>query len=174
MSEVDTARVRELREEFDRSFAEPAKGSPVRNAPLLEVRVAGAPYLLDLAEIAVVCEGLSLTPVPSDEPCLLGVAGISGDIVAVYDLSCILGHAASRAPRWLAAVRGHPAAVAFDALEGHTEVPTGTVVAAAGDDVSASELVFVPGLSRPLIRLSVLVARLGRRRLAPERGSEST
>ncbi len=167
MSEHDDDRLRVLRETFDRSFAEPYFGTVKRTAPLLEVRVAESPYALDLAEIGAVVAGISPTPVPSDEPALLGVVGVSGELIAVYDLSRVLGHEGSRPPRWLARVRGQPVAFAFDALDGHSQLPPGVLLEPAAEGADAlPELVWLSGLSRPLIRLSVLAARL-RRRLTP-------
>jgi hypothetical protein len=150
-----------LRSAFDAAFARKAEAPTGERHGYLGIRLNDTPYALDLDEVASVKKRVVVTPLPSDELRLLGVAGIDGTLAAVYDLGALLGLASSGAPVWFALVRGSPVVVAFHALEGqlHPDL-TGTVAETADGEDASSDVFFRPGLSRPVIRLGVLVAKL--------------
>jgi chemotaxis signal transduction protein len=151
-------RLGELKSAFDAAFATPAQSSRGAERAYLGIRLAGAPYALDLDEVAAVRKHVAVTPVPSDEPRLLGAAGFAGVLAAVYDLTVLLGQTRAAEPAWFVLVRGTPVVFAFDGLDGQLRVEADD--AAAGPEVDASELIWRAGLTRPVIRLGAVLARL--------------
>jgi len=120
----------ELRLAFDGSFAEPAAEVAPAQLDLLAIRVAAHGYVLRLAEVSSLHADRRLVPVPSPRPELLGLVGVRGLTVPVYDLRRLLGHEPGRLPRWVALVRAAtPFAVAFEQLEAHLRVEQSSVVA---------------------------------------------
>lgn len=127
-------RVEALREAFDRSFAQPPVLETVRTEDWLAIRVAGNPYALRVAEIAGLFADRVVVPVPSAVPELLGVSGLRGAVVPVYDLAVLLGCPAQVAPRWLVLARARePVALAFDAMEAQLTVAPQDVIFETGD-----------------------------------------
>jgi hypothetical protein len=150
-----------LRSAFDAGFALKAKPPTGERHGYLGIRLNDTPYALDLDEVASVKKHVPVTPLPSDELRLLGVAGFAGTLVAVYDLGALLGLSRSGAPVWFALVRGSPVVVAFHALEGHLHPDLKDAVPGAVDGGDASSDVFFrAGIASPVIRLSAIVARL--------------
>lgn len=151
------ARLAGLREDFDRSFAEPARQHDVEYAELLAIRAGERPYALRLSQASGVHSDRPVTPLPGPQAALLGVAGFSGAIVPVYDLAALLGHPVADRPRWLVLATGTPPlALAFHELDGHVRVPTSTIVdetgANSGRDVLRG-MVPLPGGTRPIVDL---------------------
>ncbi|MEV4640999.1 chemotaxis protein CheW [Actinoplanes sp. NPDC049548] len=146
-----------LREEFDRSFAEPARRHDVEYAELLAVRAGGRPYALRLSQASGLHPDRPVTPLPGPQAALLGVAGFGGAIVPVYDLAALLGHAVPERPRWLVLASGAPPlALAFHELDGHVRVPaTDIVEETAGRDGSdiLRGMAPIAGGSRPIVDL---------------------
>jgi purine-binding chemotaxis protein CheW len=152
-----TDRLARLRDDFDRSFAEPARRHDVEHAELLAVRAGGRAYALHLSQASGVHSDRPVTPLPGPHAALLGVAGFSGAIVPVYDLAALLGHPVPERPRWLVLAAGSPPlALAFHHLDGHVRVAAATIVAEAdghaGRDVLRG-MVPLPGGTRPIVDL---------------------
>jgi chemotaxis signal transduction protein len=85
--------------------------------------------------------------VPGPLPELLGIVGLRGAIVPVYDLRLLLGHTPAGPPRWLVLAAGGQVALAFDHLEGHIVVAADAIVAEPGAVIGAPparELVSLP------------------------------
>lgn len=114
----------ELRRAFDDGFREPlhdATGTVHRD--LLAIRVANVAYALRLRDVLGLHGAAKLTRVPSAVSEFLGLLGVRGLLVPVYDLALLLGYREPQALRWVALVRAeHPLGVAFPALEGHFRV----------------------------------------------------
>jgi chemotaxis signal transduction protein len=146
-------RLAELREEFDRSFTEPARRHDVEHVELLAIRAGGRPYALGLSQTSGLHPDRPVTPVPGPVPALLGVAGFGGAIVPVYDLAALLGHPVPERPRWLVPATGTPPlALAFHELDGHLRVPAAAVVAEAGAHRGCLRgVVPLPGGNRPIV-----------------------
>jgi chemotaxis signal transduction protein len=119
-------RAAELRDAFDRGFAQPPAGPAQAYTDRLRIRVGGAPYALPVAEIASLHVDLRIEPVPSGAATLLGVATIRSAIVAVHDLRALLGITGGGAPRWVVLARD-AVAFAFDSFDGLARVVIGTV-----------------------------------------------
>ncbi|GAA3341458.1 hypothetical protein GCM10020358_32870 [Amorphoplanes nipponensis] len=152
-----TDRLAALRDDFDRSFAEPARQHDAEHAELLAIRAGGRPYALRLAQARGVHSDRPVTPLPGPQPALLGVAGFTGAIVPVYDLAALLGHPLPERPRWLVLALGvPPLALAFHELDGHVRVAASLIVeeagARAGRDVLRG-MVALPGGTRPIVDL---------------------
>jgi chemotaxis signal transduction protein len=150
-------RLARLREDFDRSFAEPARRHDADFAELLAIRSGGRPYALRLSQTSGLHCDRPVTALPGPQAALLGVAGFSGAIVPVYDLAVLLGHPGPERPRWLVLAAGSPPlALAFHDLDGHVRVPASTIVGGAdgnaGPDVLAG-MVPLPGGTRPIVDL---------------------
>ena len=109
----------DLRRTFDDAFAHPYSAAVQVTESILAIQVRDDAYALRLTEIAGLVDGRTIVPVPSPMPALLGVVGIRGQVVPVYDLGFLLGYGAAARPlRWMVQLRqGDVVAVAFDAFE---------------------------------------------------------
>jgi chemotaxis signal transduction protein len=145
-----------LREEFDHSFATPARRHDAVHTELLAVRAGGRAYALRLSQTSGLWPDRPVTPLPSPVRALLGVAGFSGAILPVYDLAALLGHPVPERPRWLVLAAGSPAlALAFHELEGHVRVPEDSIVTEAAEHPPGClrGMVALAGDTRPIIDL---------------------
>jgi len=118
-----------LRQAFDRSFASPPSLASQEVVDLLTIRVAGDPYAILLRDIAGMVSGCTVVPVPTVTPDLLGLVGIRGGIVPVFDLASILGYGpAPGLPRWMILCGAQePIALAFSDFEGYLQLPASSL-----------------------------------------------
>jgi chemotaxis signal transduction protein len=147
-------RVGELREEFDRSFAQPVRNHDDEHVELLSIRAGGRPYAIRLSQTSGLHPDRPVTPLPGPQPALLGLAGFAGQVVPVYDLAALLGHPVGERPRWLVLAGGSPPlGLAFHELDGHVRVSSGEIVREASDQVTGSVrgMVALPGGVRPIV-----------------------
>ncbi|MEU4692899.1 chemotaxis protein CheW [Actinoplanes sp. NPDC023714] len=149
-------RVSRLRDEFDRSFAEPVRTFGADSVELLAIGVGGRPYALRLSQASGVHPDRPVTALPTPVPALLGVAGFAGTVVPVYDLAALLGHPIPERPRWLVLTTGTPPlALAFHQLDHHLRVPITDVVEGsigdAGPHAYLQGLVRLPDGNRPIV-----------------------
>jgi purine-binding chemotaxis protein CheW len=157
-------RVEALREAFDRSFAQLPALEAVRTEDLLAIRVAGNPYALRVTEIAGLFADKVVVPVPSAVPELLGVSGLRGAIVPVYDLAALLGYSVHAATRWLVLARSRePVALAFDTFEAQLALSPQDVVSAAGDRPHMRGAVRAAGSLRPIAHLPSVLDEIHQR-----------
>ncbi|MBO3738989.1 chemotaxis protein CheW [Actinoplanes flavus] len=165
-------RVTRLREEFDRSFAEPARVLECETVELLAVGAGDRPYALRLTEASGVHPDRPVTPLPTSIRALLGVAGFAGAVIPVYDLAALLGHPVPRRPRWLLLAKGTPPlALAFHELDRHLRVPLADVVDGADPRGCLRGMVRLPDGHRPIVDVPAvreLVHRLAGYRSVPE------
>ena len=113
-----------LRHCFDEAFATPARLRDESLEPLLLIRAGGEAVALRSLHITGLARTGPIAPVPSRIPELLGITGIRGALVPVFDLAALLGFPLSGAQlRWLAFTGGEtPVALAFDQIEGQAAV----------------------------------------------------
>lgn len=179
------ARLQALRSEFDRSFAHRHQPPETGGTDYLLIRVAGEPYAVRLAEVAALEADRTITPVPSEAPALLGVAGLRGALVAVFDLAQLLGHTGAgtipasqrslqhtaASSRWMVLVQGSLVAMAFGEFEGQQRLGL-EALATAAEAGQHHEMVRAAGAARPIVQLAALAARC-EPPLPPASGEES-
>jgi chemotaxis signal transduction protein len=113
----------ELRHAFDRSFAQAVHAETVLFDDFLAIRLRADPHVLPLAGVARLLPVPALTRFPSAVPEWLGLVGLAGAAVPVYDLGMLLGYPAGDPPRWMAICTALPVALAFDAFDGQFRHP---------------------------------------------------
>jgi purine-binding chemotaxis protein CheW len=156
-------RAEELRRAFDLAFADAPREHVAQDEALLSIRCSGLVHVVRLAEIASVLVSPSVMPVPSASPSLLGVSGVRGALVPIFDLGALLGHApAKETPRWLLLARAELVGFAFDEFDRYILAPrsalaTGSGAAGAGH---AGEVVRVGDDVRPLVSLASVIAAI--------------
>lgn len=128
-----------LRREFDQAFAVDAREVVSEFEDFLRLRIEGRLYAFRLAELASLQAGLPVVGAQSAAPEFLGIAGLRGALVPVYDLHALLGHSPARGPRWLAITRGKDqVGLAFEEFDGHLRRERGSgQVASDGQDGGA-------------------------------------
>lgn len=150
-------RFAELREAFDRSFAQTPIAEAVAVESLLAIRVGLDPYVLRMTEVAGLFADKKVTRLPSPVSELSGIAGFRGAVLPVYDLASLLGYPRPASPRWLVVIAVSPVALAFEEFDGYVthreeaiaqEPQTGT----RGGHVR--EVVQAGGFVRPVISLA--------------------
>jgi chemotaxis signal transduction protein len=159
-------RLAQLRAAFDDGFAlpvQPAVQDPVRFAL---IRAGGCRYAIRVLELAGVQANLPIVPLPAGRPGLLGLSGLQGRLVPIFDLAVLLGaDSAGAPPRWIALCRAAELiGLGFEEFEG--------AVRAAGREVHELESApGQPGMSRVAIEVESalvhvldmpgLIARIG-------------
>jgi purine-binding chemotaxis protein CheW len=153
-------RAAQLRQAFDRTFADPIRVDTALNVDLLAIEVGAQTYAIRLSEISGLFAGKKITNVPGGTAALLGVAGFRGALVPVYDLKVLLGEASSRGPRWLVIAQAAPIALAFDAFLARLRVKQEEIAphsARAHAPRHAHELVRTGSFMGPLLHLPSLL-----------------
>lgn len=125
MTAITENRARAMREEFDQSFAVEAHTALEQLEDLLMVRVADEPYAIRLRDIGGIVTKRPIVAVPAMADHLLGLAGVRGDVVPVYDLRSILGHTdTAEPPTWMVLCGDTPRiALAFPVFDGYLRLP---------------------------------------------------
>lgn len=157
-----------LRGAFDASFSVERTPSADAELDILAIRVAGHGYALRLSDVLAVHADRKLVAVPSPVPSLLGLIGVRGLVVPIYDLRLLLGYAAGPSPRWLCLARAaSPVGFAFEAFEAHLRVPFDAV--AGGSELLGNGHGFARGSvqtdagPRPLLDLRLLLESVTRK-----------
>lgn len=133
-AEHQPSRAFSLRSDFDAAFARAPDPAAPPQLDLLVIRVGEHRYALRLSQVLSVHADRKLVAVPSPRADLLGLVGLRGVIVPVYDLRRLLGYPAAAPPRWLAHVRAAaPLAVAFELFERHLRLPASDVTTATSN-----------------------------------------
>jgi chemotaxis signal transduction protein len=154
-------RADELRQAFDRSFAlAPQTGTDttlVEN--LLAVRVGPLPYGLRLMEVSGLFVDRKVTWLPSAVPELLGIVGLRGALLPVYDLGMLLGCPRGAAPRWLLVTAGMAVGLAFDSFDGYLRVRPETIVPEVRGESGPRHVreVLQSEIARPIVHLPSVI-----------------
>lgn len=110
----------QLREAFDRSFADPEPPPPPAPEPILCIRIGGDPWAIRRGNIRRLVVDRRIVLLPSTSPSMLGVLGLRGELVPVHSLRALLGYQPGPPSRWvMLAASDVPMGLAFDAFEGH-------------------------------------------------------
>ena len=100
--------------EFDASFAHAADRAPASFVPMLAIRVGGEPHAIYMKDVASLHADLNLAVVPNTAGAFLGLVGLRGTLVPVFDLGTLLGYGREANPRWVVVLSNpEPVAVAF-------------------------------------------------------------
>jgi purine-binding chemotaxis protein CheW len=156
--------VGELQQTFDRTFAEAPRADAAPQDDLLAITIGGDPYAMRLSEVAGLYPDRRFTWLPGSVPALLGVVGLRGALLPVYDLRTLLGYPKAVTPRWLAVVADGQVVLGIEQFDNHLRVPRLAIAeagtgSAAGRPQPVREVVHTDGLVRPIIHLpSVLEA----------------
>jgi len=161
-----------LAEAFDHAFAL----APAALAPdaidLIGIRLGGDPFAIRLAETAGVFVDRKVTPVPTAVAEFLGIAGIRGALVPVYDLAQLVGRTPAKNVHWLVLARQAPIAFACDAFERQIRLAGSALAPRADTGQHVREVATMDGMARPIIDLSSLAATVGARAKAEQGGSK--
>jgi chemotaxis signal transduction protein len=158
------ARLIELRQSFDRAFIEPAAEQATEMLEVLDIRVGRVRFALRVSEIAALEADRPITAVPSDHPELLGIAGVRGAVVAVFDLAALLDLPPPESVRWLVLAKAAPLALAFSDFEGQRALrPDALARAEADPEGRIRDVIRQDGAAVPLIDVPALVADLEKR-----------
>ncbi|MDH0866907.1 chemotaxis protein CheW [Mitsuaria sp. GD03876] len=158
MTEETRARLNEWREAFDRSFAEPLRHRDEEVAlDVLGIRIAGAPFALNLADLAGLTPAMPAAPYPATAPGLLGLAGHQGQVLPLYDLQALIGRGPATTLRWWAIARAAPLALAFEGFDGQWRLSPGDRLQ-QNDAAGTAWAVRCGGALRPLIELEGVIA----------------
>lgn len=158
-----TRSVDELRRAFDDAFARQATEAGTRAAELLAVPFGADHYLLPLRELTGLLVDRRITALPTRNPKFLGVVGIRGTVLPVWDLGALLGQPASeRAPRWLATASTPRVGLAFGRFDGHVRLPHDALGSAPDRDAGAHvrAIVRTGGVLQRVVDLQSILAAI--------------
>ncbi|MQA29588.1 MAG: chemotaxis protein CheW [Luteitalea sp.] len=166
-------RADELRQAFDHSFAlAPASQTDTAIVQtLLTVRVGSQPYAVRLAELSGLYVDKPVTWLPGPVPELLGVAGLRGTILPVYDLGMLLGRPRAATPRWLLMTAGTPVGLAVEDFDGYLSVRLEAIVPevrAEARQRHVREVVRTADLVLPLVSLASVLESITNRAAADD------
>jgi purine-binding chemotaxis protein CheW len=150
----------QLRQAFDRSFAEPAHIDAEPHEDFLQTRLDGDLHLVRLTEIASLLPLGTPTQFPTPLSELLGITVSHGVIVPVYDFQALLGYPASDAPRWQMIAAARPVALAFSAFEGHLRLARSASAQRGSTQPSrlhVLEVLDAEGLARPVVSIASIL-----------------
>jgi chemotaxis signal transduction protein len=154
-----------LRRHFDEAFAAPAASMAEALEHLLAIRVGSDPFALRLSEIAGLYVGVKVVPVPSPVSQLLGIVGIRGMMVPIYDMAALLRYPLEANSRWFVLARApHPVGFAFDTFESHLQVSQASLAGSNGEGPGTGGTVQhmrgtvrAAGALRPIIHLASML-----------------
>lgn len=158
------ALAQELREAFDRSFAEPAGQEARVVENLLEIGLGDGSYAVRMSEVGGLFPDRTTVPLPTAVPELVGLASVRGSLLPVYDLARLVGIASEEPSRWLLVAGGRRLAFACPRFGGYFRVSPDAIVARdRGVDSRVREDVSIGDRVVPLISLESVVNLISRR-----------
>ncbi|MGA8709243.1 MAG: chemotaxis protein CheW [Steroidobacteraceae bacterium] len=153
------SRAQEMRAAFDRSFAEPPLTEQAPLQDFLAIRVGTDPYAIRLTDIRGLFADRPVTLLPSDDSAFLGIAGVRGIVVPVYDLGALLGHPPGALRRWLLLIGAASLALAFEAFEGHLRLPQAALAAQGRQERSGAfvqEVLHTGNSTRAIVQITAI------------------
>lgn len=157
-------KARDLRDAFDSAFARLPETADDQRARLIAIRIGGEPHALRLHEIAGVFADRVISAVPSRSRALLGIAGVRGSVVPVFDLGALVGYPARGTKlRWLVIAARQRVGFAFESFDGYFAVAPTAIVRAREGSTHVDEVARVGDQLRPIVLLDSVIAALGRK-----------
>jgi chemotaxis signal transduction protein len=158
-----------LRRHFDEGFAAPASSIAEPLEDLLAIHVGSNPHALRLSEIAGLYVGVKIVPVPSPVAQLLGIVGIRGMMVPIYDLAALLRYPPEANSRWFVLARApQPVGFAFETFESHLQVSQASLADGNGENADTGGTVQhmrgtvrAAGALRPIIHMASMLEMIG-------------
>ena len=142
---------------FDESFSR-APVEAVAAVPLLAVRVGGDALAVRLRETRGFERLRVVTPLPTERAELLGLCGVRGQLVPVFDLAVLLGAPAADLARWLILCGDEdPIGLAVSDFEGHAAAVAGDFLAAREGRRHVTQQVRLLGTLRGLVDVPAVV-----------------
>lgn len=155
----------QLREAFDRSFASASAVDAGATEGLLAITVGGDRYVVRLAEISRVLVNRKVAWLPSAVPELIGIAGLKGAVLPVYDLAMLIGLPRASNPRWLMVAAAAPVGFAFDRFDGYESVrPDDFTLDAAGAPGRHVRELLRRREPRPVVHVAAMLETIRNRR----------
>jgi chemotaxis signal transduction protein len=151
----------QLREEFDSSFARPHPEPVDDLEAFVTIQVGARPYALRVAELGGIHVDVPITRVPSRNPAAIGLCGIQGTGIAVFDLAqLLLEPKTSDSLRWMALSAGRdPIAFAFSQFEGYAQASARDLGETTDSQTNLTGKVLrLAQQHRPIIRIATVVA----------------
>jgi purine-binding chemotaxis protein CheW len=123
-SAAASARLADLRRDFDQVFAAPHAGQAKDEENLIGLRIEGDHFGLSVLEIVGVAVAGKIVAMPCRSPGFLGLTGIRGAVIPVYSLAVLLGYPkAEEDVHWLAVCGAkEPLALAWGSFEGYLRI----------------------------------------------------
>ena len=151
----------EMRQAFDRAFSEAPYREAARFDDFLAIRLGADRHVLALADVARLLPLKTVTRLPSVIRELLGIVGIAGAIVPVYDLRALLGYSATEPPRWIVIPAAMSVGLAFDGFDGQFRHPREAIAeAAAAEAPQPRGVLRTAGESRPIVPVASILATI--------------
>ena len=150
-----------LARDFDLGFSRAAEVEHAAEENLLVIELGAQPFAVRVSEVRAIVTTPRIACVPSSAPALLGIAGIRGEILPVFDLARLLGVAnVERGLRWsLLAGDAERAALAFHHFDRFERVHATAVARFVPEGSSAPFVEEVVRLERGVVSI-IRVARL--------------
>jgi chemotaxis signal transduction protein len=166
----------ELRRTFDRGFAEPPAATTASEDDFLAVTIADDSFLMRLSQVAGLFADKKWMWLPGSVAELVGLVGLRGTILPVYDLRAMLGYPRMTTdPRWFVLAAGAPVALAFDRFDGYRRVPRHAAAAAGRIErhtPHVREIARIDGRVRPILHVPSVVDAIARLAASARRGSD--
>jgi chemotaxis signal transduction protein len=143
----------ELADAFDAGFAAPVH-EPEPTVDVIAVRIGAHAFALRALELTALHLAGRIVPLPTRAPPLLGLAGIRGALVPVYDLAALVGGEPDPGARWLVLVGRPIVGLAFAAFDRQLRVPVASVVPT--EDRLARAIVAIDGHPTPILDLAAI------------------
>lgn len=127
-----------LRRAFDASFARPISNVEEPQVELVALRLRSAEHVIRLTEISGIVSARKVLSIPSQAPGLLGLCGVRGRLMPVFDLGTLLGYPDREAGRsWFVLCSSpQPLAFAVGEVERYLRVPREALHASEGSSNS--------------------------------------